>query len=47
MSATLKKILLLSQALVLSFSLVAFVGCKEKLPQEEIDQIITGSSDES
>jgi hypothetical protein len=40
MSATLKKLLLLSLALVLSFSLVAFVGCKEKLPQEEMDQII-------
>jgi len=43
MSATLKKLLLLSLALVLSFSLVAFVGCKEKLPQEEIDQIIAGA----
>ena len=39
MSATLKKLLLLSLALVLSFTLVAFVGCKG-LPQEEIDQII-------
>jgi hypothetical protein len=44
MSATLKKLLLLSLALVLSFSLVAFVGCKEKLPQEEIDQIIAGAT---
>jgi hypothetical protein len=40
MSATLKKILLLSLALVLSFSLVAFVGCKDNLTQEEIDEII-------
>jgi hypothetical protein len=40
MSATLKKLLLLSLALVLSLGLVAFVGCKEKLTQEEIDQII-------
>jgi len=40
MSATLKKLLLLSLALVLSFTLVTFVGCGEKLPQEEIDQII-------
>ncbi|MCJ7425661.1 MAG: hypothetical protein MUO17_00710 [Dehalococcoidales bacterium] len=39
MSATLKKLLLLSLALVLSFTLVAFVGCKA-LPQEEMDQII-------
>ncbi len=39
MSATLKKLLLLSLALVLSFSLVAFVGCGA-LTQEEIDQII-------
>lgn len=44
MSATLKKLLLLSLALVLSFSLVAFVGCKEKLPQEEIDRIIAGAT---
>jgi hypothetical protein len=44
MSATLKKLLLLSLALVLSFSLVAFVGCKEKLPQEEIDRIIAGAA---
>jgi hypothetical protein len=44
MSATLKKLLLLSLALVLSFSLVAFVGCKEKLPQEEIDEIIAGAT---
>ena len=36
----LKKLLMLSLALVLSFSLVAFVGCEEKLTQEEIDQII-------
>jgi hypothetical protein len=43
MSATLKKLLLLSLALVLSFSLVAFAGCKG-LPQEEIDQIIAGAS---
>jgi hypothetical protein len=43
MSAALKKILLLSLALVLAFSLVAFVGCKEKLPQGEIDQIITAA----
>lgn len=43
MSATLKKLLLLSLALVLSFSLVAFVGCKA-LPQEEMDQIIAGAS---
>lgn len=40
MSATLKKLLLLSLALVLSFTLVTFVGCGGKLPQEEIDQII-------
>lgn len=40
MAATLKKLLLLSLALVLSFSLVAFVGCGEELSQEEIDQII-------
>lgn len=40
MSVTLKKLLLLSLALVLSFSLVAFVGCKEELTQEEIDEII-------
>jgi hypothetical protein len=38
--STAKKILLLSLALVLSFTLVTFVGCEE-LPQEEIDQIIT------
>ncbi len=43
MSETLKKLLLLSLALVLSFSLVAFVGCKEQLPQEEVDQIIAGA----
>ncbi len=43
MSATLKKLLLISLALVLSFSLVTFAGCKEKLPQEEIDQIIAGA----
>lgn len=43
MSAMLKKLLLISLALVLSFSLVAFAGCKEKLPQEEIDQIIAGA----
>jgi uncharacterized tellurite resistance protein B-like protein len=41
----LKKILLLSLALVLTFSLVAFVGCKEKMTQEEIDQIIAGAAD--
>ncbi len=35
-----KRILLLSLALVLSFTLVTFVGCGEKLPQEEIDRII-------
>ncbi|MGD9117550.1 MAG: hypothetical protein PVJ08_02300 [Dehalococcoidia bacterium] len=40
MSATLKKLLVLSLALVLSFSLVAFVGCKDNLTQEEIDEII-------
>jgi hypothetical protein len=40
MSATLKKLLMLSLALVLSFGLVAFVGCKEKLTQGEIDEII-------
>jgi hypothetical protein len=40
--STLKKILLLSLALVLSFSLVAFAGC-ESLPQEEIDSIIDGA----
>lgn len=38
----LKKLLLLSLALVVSFGLVAFVGCK-KLSQEEIDQIIDGA----
>lgn len=43
MSATLKKLLLLSLALVLSFTLVTFVGCGEKLPQEEIDQTIAGA----
>jgi len=43
MSAMLKKLLLISLALVLSFSLVAFAGCKEKLPQEEIDQTIAGA----
>ncbi len=43
MSVILKKLLLLSLALVLSFSMVAFVGCKEELPQEEIDQIIAGA----
>lgn len=43
MSAMLKKLLLISLALVLSFSLVTFAGCKEKLPQEEIDQIIAGA----
>jgi uncharacterized tellurite resistance protein B-like protein len=47
MSATLKKLLLLSLALVLSFSLVAFVGCGGKLTQEEIDQIIAGAADAS
>jgi uncharacterized tellurite resistance protein B-like protein len=47
MSATLKKLLLLSLALVLSFSLVAFVGCGGKLTQEEIDQIISGAADAS
>jgi hypothetical protein len=40
MSATLKKLLVLSLALVVSFSLVAFVGCKDNLTQEEIDEII-------
>jgi hypothetical protein len=40
--STLKKILLLSLALVLSFGLVAFAGC-ESLPQEEIDQIVAGA----
>jgi hypothetical protein len=40
MTATLKKLLVLSLALVLSFGLVAFVGCGEKLTQEEIDEII-------
>jgi hypothetical protein len=40
MSATLKKLFVLSLALVLSFSLVAFAGCGEKLTQEEIDEII-------
>ena len=39
----LKKLLLLSLALVLSFSLVAFVGCGEKMSQEEKDQIIAGA----
>jgi hypothetical protein len=39
MSAMLKKLLLLSLALVLSFGLVAFVGCGA-LTQEEIDEII-------
>jgi len=43
MSATLKKLLLLSLALVLSFSLVALAGCGEKLPQDEIDQVIAGA----
>jgi hypothetical protein len=38
--STAKKILLLSLALALSFTLVTFVSC-EGLPQEEIDQIIT------
>jgi hypothetical protein len=42
MSATLKRVLLLALALVLSFSLVAFVGCKS-LPQEEMDRIIAGA----
>jgi hypothetical protein len=37
-----KKMLLISLALVLSFSLVAFVGCKS-LSQEEINQIIDGA----
>ncbi len=40
----LKKLLLMSLALVLSFSLVASVGCKEKLTQEEIGQIIDGTT---
>jgi hypothetical protein len=40
--STLKKILLLSLALVLSFGLVAFAGCGS-LPQEEIDSIIDGA----
>ncbi len=40
--STLKKLLLLSLALVLSFTLVASVGCKE-LSQEEIDQIVAGA----
>jgi outer membrane lipoprotein-sorting protein len=44
MSAALKKLLLLSLALVLSFTLVFSIGCKEKLPQEEIDQIIAGAT---
>jgi hypothetical protein len=43
MSVMLKKLVLLSLALVLSFSLVAFAGCKG-LPQEEIDRIIAGAS---
>jgi hypothetical protein len=43
MSAALKKLLLLSLALVLSFSLVSFAGCKG-LPQEEIDRVIAGAS---
>jgi hypothetical protein len=38
--SALKKLLLLSLALVLSFSLVAFVGCGEKLTQGEIDELI-------
>ena len=38
--SSMKKILLLSLALVLSFALVTLVGCGEKLPQDEIDQII-------
>ena len=40
--STLKKLLLISLALALSFGLVAFVGC-ESLPQEEIDQIVAGT----
>jgi hypothetical protein len=44
--STLKRLLLLSLALVLSFGLVAFVGC-ESLPQEEIDQIVAGALDAS
>jgi hypothetical protein len=42
----LKRLLLLSLALVLSFGLVAFVGCKS-FPQEEIDQIVAGAIDAS
>jgi hypothetical protein len=38
-----KKLLVLSLALVLSFSLVAFAGCKG-LPQEEIDQVTAGAA---
>jgi hypothetical protein len=45
--SALKKLLLLSLALVLSFSLVAFVGCGGKLTQEEIDRIIAGATDAS
>ena len=43
MSATLKKLLMLSLALVLSFSLVAFVGCKEQLPKDEMDRVLAGA----
>jgi hypothetical protein len=44
MSATLKKLLLLSLALVLSLSLFAFAGCGDKLSEEELDRIIAGAT---
>lgn len=43
----LKKLIPIFLALALSFSLVALVGCGEKLPQEEIDQIVAASADAS
>ena len=43
----LKKLIPISLALVLSFSLAALAGCGEKLPREEMDQIVAASTDAS
>ncbi len=39
----LKKLIAISLALVLCFGLAAGAGCGEKMPQEEIDQIVVGA----
>lgn len=43
MPATLKRILLLSLALVLSATPVVFAGCAEEMTQEEIDQLVANA----